>query len=158
MSGVGAANAAVLEIAAKAATKEYVTVVWRSTVGLRYMRRGLGVARPQIGYPTTWAVGCGQSLCTFNEGSTFYSHHRALTLAKMTPYWTSPDGTTAWYRVHILDKNYSVKVTESPFEEDVKIIEVKFEWSGGNTMPRHLHDGSEYERVCAAFWAAKKAA
>lgn len=73
----------------------------------------------------------------------------------MTPYWTSPDGDTHWYRVHILEKNYSVKVVESPFDDD-EIVEVKLEWSGGNSSPRKLHDGEEYARVCAAYRAAKK--
>ena len=75
----------------------------------------------------------------------------------MTPYWTHADGMTAWYRVHVLDKNYSVKVTESPFEEDVAITEIKLEWSGGNTVPRQIQAGDEYDRVCAAFFMAKKA-
>ncbi len=73
----------------------------------------------------------------------------------MTPYWTSSDGTTHWYRVHILEKNYSVKVVESPFDGD-EIVEVRSEWSGGNSSPRQLQQGDEYARVCAAFWAAKK--
>lgn len=75
----------------------------------------------------------------------------------MTPYWTHADGMTAWYRVHVLDKNYSVKVAESPFEEDVAITEIKLEWSGGNTVPRQIQAGDEYDRVCAAFFMAKKA-
>jgi len=75
----------------------------------------------------------------------------------MKPYWTHADGMTSWYRVHILDKNYSVKVTESPFEEDVAITEIKAEWSGGNTAPRQVHAGDEYDRVSAAFFAARKA-
>ena len=74
----------------------------------------------------------------------------------MNPYWTSPDGMTHWYRVHILERNYSVKVVESPFDGD-EITEVKLEWSGGNSSPRQLSKGDEYDRVCAAFHAAKKA-
>lgn len=76
----------------------------------------------------------------------------------MKPYWTHSDGMTCWYRVHILDKNYSVKVVESPFDEEGEITEIKAEWSGGNTAPRPVHAGEEYERVRAAFLAAKKAA
>lgn len=75
----------------------------------------------------------------------------------MKPYWTHSDGMTSWYRVHVLDKNYSVKIEESPFEEDVVITEVRQEWSGGNSVPRQIHAGDEYDRVCAAFYAAKKA-
>lgn len=73
----------------------------------------------------------------------------------MKPYWTDSDGSTSWYRVHILEKNYSVKVVESPFEDDVLITEVKQEWSGGNSAPRQIQSGEEYDRVCAAFHAAK---
>ena len=43
----------------------------------------------------------------------------------MKPYWTHADGMTSWYRVHVREKNYSVKVEESPFEEDVAITEIK---------------------------------
>lgn len=75
----------------------------------------------------------------------------------MKPYWTDPDGMTSWYRVHILEKNYSVKVIESPFEDDVVITEIKLEWSGGNSVPRPVPAGDEYDKVCAAFQAAKKA-
>jgi hypothetical protein len=75
----------------------------------------------------------------------------------MKPYWTHEDGMTAWYRVHILDRNYSVKVIDSPFEEDVTISEIKMEWSGGNSVSRVIDPGDEYDRVCAAFLAAKKA-
>ena len=74
----------------------------------------------------------------------------------MKPFWTDPDGMTAWYRVHVLDKNYSVKVVESPFEEDVEITEIKQEWSGGTSSARTIQAGVEYDRVCAAFHAAKK--
>ena len=76
----------------------------------------------------------------------------------MKPYWTHADGTTSWYRVHVLEKNYSVKVAESPFEEDVAITEIKQEWSGGNSFPRPVLAGSEYDKVSAAFFAARKAA
>lgn len=75
----------------------------------------------------------------------------------MKPYWTNSDGTTSWYRVHILDKNYSVKVEESPFEEDVSITEIKLEWSGGKNAARPIDHGAEYDRVSAAFRAAKNA-
>ncbi|MES2950035.1 MAG: hypothetical protein V4858_15950 [Pseudomonadota bacterium] len=75
----------------------------------------------------------------------------------MTPFWMDPDGSTAWYRVHVLDRNYSVKATESPFEEDVAITEIKVEWSGGKSSPRRISAGEEYDRVSAAFFAAKKA-
>lgn len=75
----------------------------------------------------------------------------------MTPYWTHPDGSSAWYRVHIQEKNYSVKVLESPFEEDVVITEIKQEWSGGKTASRKIEAGEEYDRVKEAYFAARKA-
>ena len=59
--------------------------------------------------------------------------------------------------MHIAEKNYSVKVVESPFEENVVITEVKLEWSGGNSAPRQIQAGAEYDKVCAAFHAAEKA-
>jgi hypothetical protein len=74
----------------------------------------------------------------------------------MKPYWTHPDGMTSWYRVHILERNYSVKIVESPFDE-MTITEIKFEWSGGNSFPRQVPPGDEYDKVCAAVFAAKKA-
>ncbi|MEO7104959.1 MAG: hypothetical protein ABIZ09_01180 [Rhodoferax sp.] len=73
------------------------------------------------------------------------------------PYWTHPDDSFAWYRVHIHDRNYSVKVVESPFEEDVAITEIKQEWSGGKTASRKIEAGEEYEKVSAAYFAARKA-
>ncbi len=75
----------------------------------------------------------------------------------MKPYWTDPDGSNAWYRVHLYEKNYSVKVIESPFEEDVVITEVKQEWSGGKTASRKIEAGAEYDKVCAVFFATRKA-
>lgn len=75
----------------------------------------------------------------------------------MTPYWSHPDGSYAWYRVHLQEKNYSVKVLESPFEEDVAITEIKQEWSGGKTASRRVDAGDEFERVKAAYFAARKA-
>lgn len=75
----------------------------------------------------------------------------------MTPYWTHADGMTAWYRVHVLDKNYSVKVAESPFEEYVAITEIKLEWSGGNSVAKRIDAGEEYDSISAAFFAARKA-
>lgn len=76
----------------------------------------------------------------------------------MKPFWTDSDGTTAWYRVHILEKNYSVKVTESPFDDDVQVIEVKLEWGGGNHPARKVSAGDEFDKVSAAFRAAKASA
>lgn len=73
----------------------------------------------------------------------------------LKPFWTHSDGETSWYRVHVLEKNYSVKVVESPFEEDAVVAEIKQEWSGGNSSTRQVHAGEEYDRVCAAFRAAK---
>ena len=73
----------------------------------------------------------------------------------MDPYWTSSDGQSAWYRVHILEKNYSVKIVEDPFEEEGMITEVRMEWSGNKTVARTLSKGDEYDRVCAAYRAAK---
>lgn len=73
----------------------------------------------------------------------------------MKPYWTDPDGMTSWYRVHILEKNYSVKVVESPFEDDVTIVEIKLEWNGGKSAARAVPAGEEYDRVCAAFRGKK---
>ncbi len=75
----------------------------------------------------------------------------------MKAYWTHPDGSCAWYRVHIHEKNYSVKVTESPFEEDVAVTEIRQEWSGGKSASRKIDAGEEYERVTAAYFAARKA-
>ncbi len=75
----------------------------------------------------------------------------------MKPYWSDPDGSSAWYRVHVHDKNYSVKVLESPFEEDVAITEIKQEWSGGKTASRTIRAGDEYNKVSAAYFAARKA-
>ena len=74
-----------------------------------------------------------------------------------TPYWTHPDGSSAWYRVHIHEKNYSVKVNESPFEEDVAVTEIKQEWSGGKTTTRKIDAGEDFDRVSAAYFAARKA-
>ena len=73
------------------------------------------------------------------------------------PYWAHPDGSSAWYRVHIHEKNYSVKVIESPFEEDVVISEIKQEWSGGKTASRTIEAGVEYDKVSAAYFAARSA-
>lgn len=75
----------------------------------------------------------------------------------MKAYWTHPDGSFAWYRVHIYEKNYSVKVTESPFEEDVAVTEIRQEWSGGKSASRKIDAGDEYDRVTAAYFAARKA-
>lgn len=74
------------------------------------------------------------------------------------PYWSHPDGSSAWYRVHLQEKNYSVKVLESPFEEDVAITEIKQEWSGGKTASRTIESGDEYDKVKAAYFAARNAA
>jgi hypothetical protein len=71
------------------------------------------------------------------------------------PFWTATDGLSAWYRVHILEKNYSVKIVQDPFEEDGLIAEVRAEWSGNKSMARTLSNGEEYDRVCAAYHAAK---
>ena len=76
---------------------------------------------------------------------------------KIEPYWTHSDGMTSWYRVHVREKNYSVKVTESPFEEDVAITEIRLEWSGGNSVAKQMDAGEEYDRVSAAFFAARTA-
>lgn len=73
----------------------------------------------------------------------------------MKPFWTHPDGMTCWYRIHILDKNYSVKVVESPFDDD-EITEIRMEWGGGNSAQRQIQAGAEYDKVSAAFRAAKK--
>jgi len=75
----------------------------------------------------------------------------------MKPYWSHPDGSSAWYRVHLHEKNYSVKVLDSPFEEDVVIAEIKQEWSGGKTASRTIEAGDEYNKVSAAYFAARKA-
>ena len=79
-------------------------------------------------------------------------------LSGMQAYWTDSDGFTSWYRVHILDKNYSVKVVESPFEEHGDVQEVKLEWGGKRTPARKVAAGPEFDMVRAAFFAAKKKA
>ena len=75
----------------------------------------------------------------------------------MKAHWTHPDGSYAWFRVHLHEKNYSVKVIESPFEEDVAVTEIKQEWSGGKTASRRIDAGEEYDRVTAVYFAARKA-
>lgn len=70
----------------------------------------------------------------------------------MKPFWT--DDETAWYRIHLGEKNYSVKASEDPFGE-VQILEIKSEWSGGKTASQTLSEGERYDRVAAAFLAAK---
>lgn len=71
----------------------------------------------------------------------------------MHAYWTQ--GDVSWYRVHLADKNYSVKASEDPFG-DITILEIKSEWSGGKTVSQTLPAGELYERVAQAFLAAKK--
>jgi hypothetical protein len=70
----------------------------------------------------------------------------------MKPYWT--DGESAWYRIHLAERNYSVKASEDPFGE-VSILQVKTEWNGGKRPPQPLLNGEEYDQVCAAFLNAK---
>ncbi len=70
----------------------------------------------------------------------------------MKPFWT--DGESAWYRIHLAERNYSVKASEDPFVE-LTILLVNSEWNGGRRPPQALHSGEEYDRVCAAFLAAK---
>jgi len=73
----------------------------------------------------------------------------------MQAYWTRDD--VSWYRLHLADKNYSVKATEDPFG-DVNILEIKSEWSGGKSVSQTLGPGELYDRVAQAFLAAKKSA
>ena len=70
----------------------------------------------------------------------------------MRSFWT--DGESSWYRIHLAEKNYSVKASEDPFGE-VSILQVQAEWNGGKRPATTLHNGEEYDRVCAAFLAAK---
>lgn len=72
----------------------------------------------------------------------------------MQAYWTQ--GDISWYRVHLADKNYSVKASEDPFG-DVSILEIKSEWSGGKSISQTLSPGPLYDRVAQAFLSAKKA-
>lgn len=72
----------------------------------------------------------------------------------MQAYWSK--GDTAWYRLHLADKNYSVKTSEDPFG-DITILEIKSEWSGGKTASQTLAPGDLYNRVAQAFLAAKQA-
>lgn len=71
----------------------------------------------------------------------------------MQPFWT--DGESAWYRVHLGEKNYSVKASEDPFGE-IEILEIKSEWSGGKSASQKLSAGEHFDRVAAAFLEAKK--
>jgi hypothetical protein len=71
----------------------------------------------------------------------------------MQAYWTRDD--VSWYRLHLADKNYSVKAAEDPFG-DVNILEIKSEWSGGKSVSQTLGPGELYDRVAQAFLAAKK--
>lgn len=73
----------------------------------------------------------------------------------MQAFWT--DGESSWYRIHLAERNYSVKASEDPFGE-VNILQVQAEWNGGKRPAITLRDGDEYDRVCAAFLAAKSAA
>ena len=71
----------------------------------------------------------------------------------MKPFWT--DGETSWYRVHLVDRNYSVKASEDPFGE-IQILEIKSEWSGGRSASQKLAAGDLYDNVAAVFLAAKR--
>jgi hypothetical protein len=73
----------------------------------------------------------------------------------MKPFWT--DGESSWYRLHLAEKNYSVKASEDPFGE-VAILQVQAEWNGGKRPATTLHSGDEYDQVCTAFLAAKSSA
>ena len=73
----------------------------------------------------------------------------------MQAYWTQ--GDVSRDRVHLADKNYSVKASDDPFG-DVNILEIKSEWSGGKSVSQTLSPGELYDRVAEAFLAAKKGA
>lgn len=72
----------------------------------------------------------------------------------MKPFWT--DGESSWYRIHLADRNYSLKVSEDPFG-DVSFLQVQTEWNGGKRAATPLLSGEEYDQVCAAFLVAKSA-
>jgi hypothetical protein len=73
----------------------------------------------------------------------------------MKPFWT--DGESAWYRIHLAERNYSVKASDDPFG-DISILQVQAEWNGGKRPAQTLLSGDEYDHVCAAFLTAKSSA
>jgi hypothetical protein len=64
------------------------------------------------------------------------------------------DGDNAWYRLHILEKNYSVEASEDPFGE-LQILHIRSEWNGGKSVARNVPAGPEFDKIAAAFLTAK---
>lgn len=71
----------------------------------------------------------------------------------MKPFVIHTTGEASWYRFHHLEKNFSIKVIDDPFD-GLQVQEIKLEWGGGKSVPKILAEGDEFDRVKALFLAA----